>query len=139
MRACWIAALVACSPPNHRAGDASGAGDAAPADAAEGCSGGKSYIGCEYWAVDLQNAIEVLGPPQGSDCSSFGTTAVLIGALDVCVASDGSYAGRCDPGGMCPTGDACEIHATCALDAQHSPYAIVIANVDSEPADVTIR
>jgi IgGFc binding protein len=105
------------------------------ADAADN----RSYLGCEYYAVDLDNAIEVLGPAD----SVFGCLFVGAGTqqtLQACYDSvNVATAGLCDePGDVCPTGYTCQSTSACVLDAQHSPFAIVVSNPQSKPVDVTI-
>jgi len=102
---------------------------------------GTSNTGCRFWAVDLANAIDVYGPPVMGICDSYGSDAKLLAPLAVCVLADGTYAGRCDLGLSCaaaPAGATCQVQPACGLDAQHSPYAIVVANTASDPADVTL-
>ena len=60
-----------------------------------------AYIGCRYWPVDLDNAIDVFGPPASGSCASYGTDATLLAPLPVCVATDGTFAGRCDQFFVC--------------------------------------
>ena len=46
----------------------------------------RSYDGCEFLAVDLDNAIGVSGgEPVDGDCSSFGEGVVLLAGVEVCV------------------------------------------------------
>src|SRR3954467_15223455 len=65
----------------------------------------RSYTGCEYWSVDLDNAVEVLGVPD----SLFGCSLIATGAvtrnMQVCYDSaNKATAGLCDPpNNSCPT------------------------------------
>ena len=110
------------------------------ADAAEN----KSYIGCEYYAVDLDNAIEVLDHPFPDfpdlfPCSTFYPGSVQTTDIDVCW--DGTQpAGLCDAGNTCPAGYTCQnpTAPVCVLDAAHSPFAVVVSNPQSFTVNVTM-
>lgn len=50
-----------------------------------------------------------------------------------------ALAGACDPpGATCPTGYTCEPQDVCILDAQHSPFAVVVSNPQARAVDVTL-
>ncbi|MBV70726.1 MAG: hypothetical protein CMH52_05195 [Myxococcales bacterium] len=86
----------------------------------------RSYIGCEYWPVDLDNAIEILADkPNGRRCSNpqYNYTE----QIRVCDGPSG-LAGLCDVGNVCPPGYQCRDRSACILNAQRSPYSIVVSN-----------
>jgi hypothetical protein len=85
----------------------------------------RSYIGCDYWAVDLHNLRQIVGGSAG--CSE------EVMSLPACVDHMGpvvyTLAGLCDNGDCSASpGYACETLDVCVLDAQGSPFAIVVAN-----------
>jgi hypothetical protein len=92
----------------------------------------KSYQGCEYWAVDLQNLQEVNARNNGR-CSAPTRPA------NVKVCHDATNVeGLCDPGDSCRVGLTCSAFDVCLLDAQTAPYAIVVSNPQSRAVDVTL-
>jgi hypothetical protein len=118
--------------------------DGACVDACMDAATNRSYVGCEYVAVDLDNAVEVLGEPSVLlPCSALATGAVQQ-TLNVCYKNGQGPAGLCDPpasmGGQatCPTGFTCQSKPVCVLDAQHSPFAIVVSNPQSRDVHVTV-
>jgi hypothetical protein len=145
LAAAVAAVLTACSPGNRvhpdGAGDDTAVDGAVADDACTDAAAQPSNRGCRFWAVDLANAIEVDGPTQNGNCAMYGGDIIALGQLPVCVATDGTFAGRCDLDGTCasgPAGATCQVRDACGLDAQHAPFAIAIANDGSDPADVTL-
>jgi hypothetical protein len=96
----------------------------------------RSYLGCEYYAVDLDNAVEVIAPYDAFTCTLLYNGKQY---TDIPVCYDGSAtAGQCDENDTCPSGYTCQLTPICALDAQRSPFAVVVSNPQSYPVDVTI-
>ncbi len=98
----------------------------------------RSYIGCEYWPVDLDNAIEVhREAPVNGRCAQ--EQYQVRDDIEVCISGD-DLLGLCDPGRMCPEGFQCRRTSACILDAQGSPFAIVVSNPsDTENVMVTLQ
>lgn len=150
----WFCALVlaACAPSPPGDDDAAVAPDARPATPPDDCLEGtcvdtcaaaeatRSYIGCEYWPVDLQNNVDVFANPAGDPCS--GTRVPL--DADVCYdPKDDRALGLCGYGGDCGwterPGVVCGSAPACAWDAQRMPFTIVVGNPDaSRVATVTL-
>jgi hypothetical protein len=97
----------------------------------------RSYIGCEYMAVDLDNATEILGPVILLDCA-FSYGAGVLTSTEVCW-NGSTAAGQCDPDNTCPNGFTCQTQSMCVLDAQRSPFAIVVSNPNNGTATVRIE
>jgi hypothetical protein len=124
--------------------------NAACVDACMDAATNKSYIACEYAAVDLDNAVEVLAVI-GQDLG-FGQTVTtqdctdadgVVQTMDVCTHKTGmkvdDVAGLCDaPSNTCPSTFACTSQQACVLDAQASPFAIVVSNPQAKDAHVTV-
>ncbi len=110
-------------------------------DACADAASSKSYISCEYWAVDLDNAVEVWGPSGGACAQGSPLT------LDVCYqmggGPNGSLYGLCDPQDdgtaphTCPAGS-CQSRLACASDAQRGPFAVVISNPQAKAVNVVV-
>jgi hypothetical protein len=93
----------------------------------------RSYLGCDYLALDLWNIEQVSqSPPIFGMCSVGETveTAAVCWKAGSGILPGIAY-GLCDNGTDCsaaPAGTACETHEVCIDDGQHAPYAIVVAN-----------
>jgi len=108
-----------------------------------------SYLGCEFWPIDLDNNIDIYGEPiNGSDCSLYGSTISgidwTVQTLDVCSpgAGQANSGGLCDYGGDCSLagGGSCVPMTLCTVDAGHGPFAVVVSNPDDVRAvDVTLE
>src|SRR5262249_40217619 len=93
-------------------------------DACSQAAAARSYIGCEYWPVDLENLLHVWGPSFGGDCGSIipGATMLTTGE-HLCLDAD-VVAGICDYGDDCSAwgpGYICGSAQACVSDGQHSP------------------
>jgi hypothetical protein len=99
----------------------------------------RTSVGCEFWAADLDNAVEVVDV-QGSLLCQF-TPGVINVSLRVCAnASSTAVAGLCDPpADACPTPYTCRTANVCILNAQNSPFAIQVTNPQPGPVTVTVR
>jgi hypothetical protein len=111
-----------------------------------------SYTGCEYWAVDLDNATEVFGKPETALpmnmwCSLWLASKQLTFPLRICYDGSWATAGNCNaPDDSCPMGFTCVDspgpmlpQGVCGYDARHAPYAIVLSNPAAVPVAVTVE
>jgi hypothetical protein len=114
------------------------------ADVCGAAASDRSYIGCDYFAVDLWNVewIQSVPPVFGTCAGDQGKLA----NLNVCFQTGGPFGGTvsglCDNNADCsraPAGAACGLHDVCLLDGQHAPFAVVVANPSvTSKAEVTI-
>jgi len=141
--------VVACNPDGT-------AGEVLEQCEFESCSGGvcidpcgaaeanRSYIGCEFWPVDLDNAIEVLGQPLILTCE-FTWPGAVMASIEHCyqpptMSTPAQSFGLCEADGSCPGGGTCQVAETCVLNAQNSPFAIVVSNPNqTSGVNVTIE
>ncbi len=113
----------------------------------------RSYLGCEYWAVDLDNAHDVYTTPEqiplGLGCQLI-PAQTLTGPIcydpdsttpDPVTGGVKTTAGLCDPGPtgpVCPPNYTCQTTQYCGLNAQTSPFAIVVSNPQTFAVSVTL-
>ncbi len=106
-------------------------------DACANAAEKRSYIGCEYMAADLDNAVEVMDVQGGLNCGVPGAKNVTMQACGN--ANNTAVQGLCDPpGNTCPAGTTCKSMNICILDAQSSPFAIVVSNPQAREVNVTV-
>ncbi|MBA2539381.1 MAG: IgGFc-binding protein [Deltaproteobacteria bacterium] len=106
----------------------------------------RSYVGCEFWPVDLDNAFDALGAPNPApnSCTAYTTPGGSVPAFhqNVKVCDDGVspfYLSTCDWNDSCPQGYTCQVHDVCGNDGKGAPFAIVVSNPDPmRPANVTL-
>jgi len=102
----------------------------------------RSYIGCEYWPVDLDNAVETDGTElfPGFGCLTQDGSGVT-DPVNMPVCGTDGIAGLCDYGMSCTDspGTSCAVLPMCSLNAQQSPFAIVVSNPQSAPVTVTLK
>ena len=111
-------------------------------DACAAAVANRSYIGCEYWPVDLDNAVEVQGlellPGFGCPQPAGGTAPPV--PLMVCNQGNTIY-GQCDYSNDCTaaSGGTCSSRNVCVLNAQKAPFAVVVSNPQTSAAMVTLQ
>jgi hypothetical protein len=113
----------------------------------------RSYLGCEYWAVDLDNAHDVYTTPDQIPLFGCGLIPTPMLTGPICYDPNNTTpdpnlpfgnkvtAGLCDPGPSgptCPAPYTCQTTTYCGLNAQISPFAIVVANPQTFPVMVTL-
>ncbi len=109
-------------------------------NACESAAMSRSYTGCEYWAADLDNGIDLVGPPfPFIGCVFAASPGAVLRNLPICLDGNGVSAGMCDPpDNACPMGFTCQQTDFCVLDAAHSPFGIVVSNPQARSVDVTV-
>ncbi len=97
----------------------------------------RSYVGCEFWPVDLDNAFDALGAPNPmpDQCTAYTTPGGSVPKLhhDVKVCDDGVspfYLSTCDFNDTCPQGYTCQVHDVCGNDGKGAAFAVVVSNPD---------
>lgn len=100
-------------------------------------AGARSYVGCEFWPVDLDNAFDPLGAPNPmpDQCTAYTTPGGSVPGFHqgVKVCDDGVspfYLSTCDWNDQCPSGYTCQVHDVCGNDGKGSPFAVVVSNPD---------
>ena len=111
-------------------------------DMCEEATTNRSYVGCEYWPVDLDNAVEVAaaGPIDFFGCDLTMPGSKQVTNVDICYDAENDVrAGLCDPpNNACPSGFACAQPDSCILDAKTAPFAIVVSNPQVFPVTLTL-
>ncbi len=97
----------------------------------------RAYLGCEFWPVDLDNAVEITRKvPANGECPEGSTVSE---AFDVCQ-PEGASAWLCDPDGTCEDGSMCGRTPVCVQDGQNAPFAVVVSNPSTDaPVAVTLE
>jgi hypothetical protein len=110
-------------------------------DPCEVAASRRAYTGCEFWPVDLPNAVDIPAQrlPAPADCVyPSGDRVGSPLTAPFCVAND-SPRGLCDFDRTCSAGQTCEDVTACVFDAQRSPFAVVVSNPDTAtPANVVL-
>jgi hypothetical protein len=146
VHACVGNDVVACNPDGTFGDVVTACGDIACSDgqcltecviAAQS----RSYVGCEFWPVDLDNAFDALGGPNPmpDQCTAYTTPGGSVPELHhgVKVCDDGVspfYLSTCDWNDQCPQGYTCQTRDVCGNDGRGAPFAIVVSNPDATRA-----
>jgi hypothetical protein len=103
----------------------------------------RSYIGCEYWPVDLPNGMDIFPNPNGASCQDRPVSPPDVPLCYFVQNGQRVAIGICDYPMDCtwtqnPMAQ-CGMAPACANDGWHSPFGIVVGNVSGEdPATVTL-